>query len=128
MDFTFYGQPIGKPRMTRRDKWKQRSCVVAYRAWCDGLRAAAEVHGKTTLTTPTIVIVQAYFGFPVSWCKKKRLQQFQKPHTQKPDGDNILKAVLDALFQNDEMVFSQSIEKTWQDEQGARIKIRVVNL
>lgn len=128
MEFTFYSAPIGKPRMTRRDKWKQRPCVMGYRAWCDGLREAAGVRGKAKLTTPTILIVHAYFGFPSSWDEKKRLQHFNQPHTQKPDSDNILKAVSDALFQNDEMVFSQAIEKTWQDERGARIKVRVVNL
>ena len=27
--------PIGKPRMTRADKWKQRPAVMRYRAFCD---------------------------------------------------------------------------------------------
>lgn len=26
--------PIGKPRMTRADKWKQRPAVMRYRAFC----------------------------------------------------------------------------------------------
>ncbi|MGK4302143.1 RusA family crossover junction endodeoxyribonuclease, partial [Klebsiella pneumoniae] len=30
--------PIGKPRMTRADKWKQRPEVIRYRAFCDEAR------------------------------------------------------------------------------------------
>ncbi len=30
--------PMGKPRMTRADKWKQREVVMRYRAFCDEVR------------------------------------------------------------------------------------------
>ncbi|HGV3500426.1 TPA: RusA family crossover junction endodeoxyribonuclease, partial [Klebsiella michiganensis] len=30
--------PIGKTRMTRADKWKQRDVVLRYRAFCDEVR------------------------------------------------------------------------------------------
>lgn len=30
--------PIGKPRMTRADKWKKRPAVMRYRAFCDEAR------------------------------------------------------------------------------------------
>lgn len=30
--------PIGKPRMTRADKWKTRPAVMRYRAFCDEAR------------------------------------------------------------------------------------------
>ncbi len=33
--------PVGKPRMTRRDKWKQRPPVMRYRMFCD----EARLHG-----------------------------------------------------------------------------------
>src|SRR5689334_17701964 len=36
------GQPIGKPRQTQADKWKQRPCVVQYRLWADRARKAAD--------------------------------------------------------------------------------------
>ncbi len=29
---------VGKPRMTQRDKWKKRPCVLRYRAFADELR------------------------------------------------------------------------------------------
>ncbi|MBC8923069.1 RusA family crossover junction endodeoxyribonuclease, partial [Escherichia coli] len=30
--------PLGKPRMTRADKWKQRPPVLRYRVFCDEVR------------------------------------------------------------------------------------------
>ncbi len=33
--------PVGKPRMTRSDKWKQRAPVMRYRMFCD----EARLHG-----------------------------------------------------------------------------------
>ena len=59
------GEPIGKPRMTKRDKWKQRECVLRYRAWADAARAAAGVH-LTALQSgdPKNVFVRAYFPLP----------------------------------------------------------------
>ncbi|GAG23977.1 unnamed protein product, partial [marine sediment metagenome] len=30
--------PNTKPRMTKRDKWKKRPCVIKYRKFCDELR------------------------------------------------------------------------------------------
>ena len=29
--FTIPGAPMGKPRMTKQDKWKKRACVVRFR-------------------------------------------------------------------------------------------------
>ena len=128
LEFVCYGDPIGKPRMTRRDKWKKRTCVVAYREWCDRLREAAGIHRKVILTSATVLVVKAYFGLPQSWSARKKMGLIIKPHIQRPDCDNVLKAVADALFENDELVFSMSCEKAWQDSNGPRIHVRVVNL
>jgi Holliday junction resolvase RusA-like endonuclease len=38
---------------------------------------------------------------PPSWSKKKREQHDGKPHQSKPDCDNMLKALMDALFDDD---------------------------
>lgn len=34
IEFTVPGNPCPKPRMTRRDKWMQRPCVMKYRKFC----------------------------------------------------------------------------------------------
>lgn len=107
---TIPGNPIGKPRQTKRDKWKQRPCVVRYRSWADEARFAAFGHPlkKLRLTGPTTLRVVAYFESP-------KKQHRVGPHTMTPDFDNIEKSVADALFENDQMIYKSSVEKYWAD-------------
>jgi len=88
------GPPPGKPRMTQRDKWAKRPEVVRYRDWCDLVRATA---GKDV---PDASLVRelnwtAYFEPPQSWSMKTRAAVIGTCHRQKPDRDNIDKAILD---------------------------------
>jgi len=116
MTFIIYGDPLGKPRMTARDHWKQRPCVLRYRAWCDLARFAAfQKNQKIELRKPAILTVKAYLPFG----KVHRAG----PHTVRPDGDNILKAICDALFLNDQMVYKMSIEKLWCDGGAPRVEV-----
>lgn len=121
--FTFTGEPIGKPRMTQRDKWKKRPCVVAYRAWADAIRLTAGSARKVRLDGAVSVSVTAYMSIPSSWSRKKREALASQPHTVKPDMDNILKAVMDSLFENDECVYRQHGAKFWDDGLGARVVV-----
>ena len=99
--------------MTRRDKWKQRACVVRYRQWCDQIRAVAGWVSKDTLLHPTRMTVRAYFAIPASWPKRVREAAVGAPHTHKPDADNICKGIMDALFTNDQFVYATDCEKYW---------------
>jgi Holliday junction resolvase RusA-like endonuclease len=116
---TFYvtipGIPVSKPRMTQRDKWKQRPCVMRYRAWADGVRAKV---WKALGTLPASNRVHrlswiAYFEPPKSWGKAKRAAAIGELHRAKPDRDNIDKALLDCLFDQDSGVAAGTIEKRW---------------
>lgn len=65
--------------------------------WC----AKAAMRSKTPMDGPLRVVVTATMAVPKSWPKKKRdaaLSGAVRP-TGKPDGDNFLKAGLDALNQ-----------------------------
>ena len=98
---------VGKPTMVRGDKWKERPCVLAYRAFCDALRYKA--FGKNTkqkLASPAALSVTCYF-------RAKEIIWDNRPHAVKPDADNILKAVSDALFSNDHMIYRTHCEKYW---------------
>ena len=116
------GKPLGKPRMTRRDKWKQRSNVMRYRDWADHARAVLP-------KLPSVDQVDdlswtAYFEPPASWSKKERLAAIEMPHRSKPDRDNIDKAILDVLFPKaDSAIYRGTIEKLWDWE--ARIEIAI---
>jgi Holliday junction resolvase RusA-like endonuclease len=99
--------PVAKPRMTQRDRWKHRPVVDAYMSFKDECRA----HG-VTLTTEgqhiTFII-----PMPKSWNAKKRAEMDGKPHQQKPDVDNMLKGVMDAVLAQDCGVWDCRITKRW---------------
>ncbi len=111
LKFTIPGEPIGKPRMTRSDKWKRRECVLRYRDWADKARLATS--GRLP---PTLHILRlscaAYFCPPASWSKKKQSACLGQLHRSKPDADNVLKC-LDALFPEDCGLAALAIEKRW---------------
>lgn len=125
MTFTILGAPVAKPRMTRRDKWKLRPCVLAYRDFCDRVRAAAGVKTKLRLSDPIIVTVTAYFGFPRSYSLSLQRSLRNSPHTGRVDADNVLKSIGDALFDNDHLVCKATVEKLWDDGQGPRVEVTI---
>lgn len=112
---------IGKPRMTRRDKWKQRPSVMAYRKWCDALRYYCGGIPKD----PFYLEWVAYFPIPKSYSKKKSIALMNQYHRVKPDRDNIDKAVMDALFKKDQIIAVGAQEKRWDDGHGPRIVIHI---
>lgn len=99
--------PIGKPRMTRADKWKQRPPVLRYRAFCDEVRQ----HGVELPESGSHVTF--ILPMPASWSKKKRAEFNGKPHQSKPDFDNMMKALMDAIYEDDAHVWDCRITKVW---------------
>ncbi len=123
--FTIPGIPLGKPRMTQRDRWQKRKCVVKFRAWADVARA----HAPMNLTDdPLTVSWTAFLPLPASWSKAKRAAHLGTLHRQKPDRDNIDKGILDALFPSDCGVAGGTIVKRWDDGKGPRLEIHVTSL
>jgi Holliday junction resolvase RusA-like endonuclease len=59
---------------------------------------------------------------PQSWSYKKQAAMREAWHTQKPDVDNVAKAILDALknrWRDDTQVARLTVDKRWTDcEQG----------
>lgn len=106
--------PIGKPRMTRADKWKQRPPVLRYRVFCDEVRLY-DISLPAGGSHVTFVM-----PMPASWSKKKRAEMDGKPHQQKPDIDNLTKSLLDALFDDDAHIWGIRASKIW-GETGAII-------
>lgn len=123
LTFSVPGPPMAKPRMTRRDRWKLRPCVVRYREWCDRARlAAGEVPTADRVTDLSWV---ACFRPAPSWSQKRQLEAIGKPHRQAPDRDNIDKAVLDCLYpKGDQGIARGTIEKKWVWEPRIVITIK----
>ena len=108
--------PVAKPRMTQRDKWAKRPCVVKYHVFKDEIRAA-----KIEIDLELDVVF--YVKMPASWGKKKKEQMYDKPHMTKPDLDNFVKAILDAVLEEDCTVWKITAEKRWAHE--GRILMRL---
>lgn len=70
--------PVGKPRMTRADKWKQRPPVMRYRMFCD----EARLHGiQVPENGAHITFV---LPMPASWSKKNAKLWTASPISKSP--------------------------------------------
>jgi len=102
--------------MTQRDKFRQRPEVMRYRAFKDEVRlrgvSIPESGCRITFVIP----------MPESWSKKKRAELIGRPHQQKPDVDNLHKALMDAVFDDDSAVWDARITKIWGDKGQIRIE------
>ena len=103
-------KPVPKPRQTQSDRWKKRPCVVRYHAFKDECR-------KYNINVPDsgshIVFV---LPMAKSWSKNKKQEHNGQPHKQKPDTDNMVKALFDALFSEDEHIWDFRATKIWGEE------------
>ena len=105
-------KPVPKPRMTQSDKWKKRKCVVNYFTFKHLVRCAG-------IELPDYG-AHVIFGIPMpnSWSKKKKLVSVNREHKQKPDIDNLLKALLDVIFDEDSHISDIRVTKCWTDGNG----------
>lgn len=99
--------PVPKPRMTQSDKWKKRDCVLRYRLFCD------EVRLRGVELPPSGASITFIMPMPESWPKRKRDEMDGKPHQQKPDLSNLIKALEDAVHLDDSHIWQYSAEKAW---------------
>lgn len=108
--YTIPVEPVAKPRMTRSDSWKKRECVVKYWEFKDSIR-----EHLTDLTLPVPGIARFFVPMPKSWSKKKKASMLNQPKLTVPDVDNYLKALLDAVYDNDSEVWDFRGVKLWSD-------------
>ena len=114
--------PCSKPRMTQRDRWKKRQCVLDFFAFRDRIRQ--EVKRINTLLIKespfdwdnlTIIFL---VPMPKSWSKKKKALMAGKPMQQRPDLDNYLKGLFDATHEEDSSIWKVTASKIWTDCTG----------
>jgi len=99
--------------MTRSDRWKQRKCVVKYWAFKDQLK---RLFKENNIVIKDELYIEFRLPMPKSWSKKKKKEHNGEFHNKRPDIDNLLKSVLDALFEEDSHVHSVKARKLWSDE------------
>lgn len=111
---------MGKPRATQRDKWNPSKAVQKYRLFADTVRLY-------NIDIPDSGY-HAIFVLPMpkSWSKKKRAAMDNQPHQQKPDKDNLEKALLDAARKGHEKddctIWDGRVSKFWGQSGAIIIK------
>lgn len=82
---------------------------------------------RAPIEGPVRVVVVATFAPPASWPGTRRSTAIGTPHTQKPDADNIAKAVKDALnrlaWADDAQVAEMTVRKLWGEIEGTRVEV-----
>lgn len=107
--------PMPKPRMVRSDKWKKRPVVEKYWAYKDEIKSLGiEIEERSKIIF--------WIPMPESWPNKKKCKEYGQPHRQKPDIDNLYKALLDCLYEDDSHVWCADIEKRWCYNGGIEVR------
>lgn len=111
--------PVPKPRMVKSDAWAKRPAVLRYWKFKDRL---VELWGNAEL--PEQIGLIFIIPMPESWSEKKKSLMDGKPHQDKPDIDNYIKATLDCLADRDEYIWNIAAAKMW----GRSGSIEISNL
>jgi Holliday junction resolvase RusA-like endonuclease len=135
LNFIVPGEPVAQPRHRVRTIGKRSMLYLPSKHPVHGYKAAIRaafvaVAGKwKTLLGPVQLSVYCRFEMPKSWSKKKRSGLVGDLHDSKPDGDNVLKAIKDALtdcgvWNDDAQVALAFISKRWSETPQTEIWIR----
>ena len=104
---------MAKPRMTQADSWKKRPIVLKYWEYKDDIKNWA-VQSNFNLGNEIYCVFN--IPMPPSWSKKKKEEMLGKNHQQRPDIDNLLKGLMDALLDEDSHVHTVYARKIWSDK------------
>lgn len=115
--FEIPGKPFAKqrPRFSRANgrAFTPKETVSFERTV--GMLAAQ--HFPQPIDGPVKITIRATFEPPQSWSKKKTAEHLNRPHTQRPDLDNIGKAICDGLnriaFADDSQIAEMNVRKVW---------------
>lgn len=130
-EFEMIGEPVGKarPRMNTRTgraytPTNTKLYEYSLRQWF-----IREYPYFAPIESRVKVTIIAYFGIPKSTSKKKATEMLAGniSPTKKPDADNIIKIVLDAMnnfaFKDDTQVTKLEIEKKYDNTPRIYIKV-----
>jgi len=128
---TFYvnGQPVAQPRHRIASRGRFSTAYIprghAIHAWkyaiAEAAREQAERIGWVPVKNePLVVLMQFYF--------RQSRSNKTRHHVQRPDLDNLAKAVLDALhgivFLDDACVVGLRLEKEWASQSGLSVEVQ----
>jgi len=117
--FYIHRQAMGKPRSNR---FTRNAAIEKYHIFADQVRAEMKIQGVKLCELEDVIQIDWYakIQMPKSWSKKKKLEMDGQLHRQKPDRDNIDKAIMDSMFykaESDDCIIACGyIEKKWTKE------------
>ena len=111
---SFPVDPMGKPRMTVGDKANYRPVTKRYWQYKSMLKNTAL--GADFEMPESDYHMVFYIPVPKSWNKEKKQEMIGTSHQQKPDKDNLEKAVLDCLCEEDSHIWDGRVTKYWSSE------------
>lgn len=130
-EFTVPGKPHGKgrPRATVVNGHARLYTPDTTAAYEAAVRAAGSPHFEAPIAGPVRLRIVAFFEMPASWSRRKRETMRGQFHTQKPDGDNVLKSIKDGLneiaWNDDCQVADARVVKRWADYAETFVQIGV---
>lgn len=117
MSFVIPGKPYAKKRPRFARATGRAFDPKENGAFEGSVGIIASKHFPQPLAGPISLTLSVIFATPPSWSKAKRAGLIHRPHTQKPDVDNLAKAVADGLnriaWADDAQVYNLSIRKFW---------------
>ena len=129
LTFWVNGQPVAQPRHRIASRGRYATAYIpkghAIHAWkyaiAEAAREQAERIGWVPVKNePLVVLMQFYF--------KQSRSNKTRHHVQRPDLDNLAKAVLDALhgivFLDDACVVGLRLEKEWASQSGLSVEVQ----
>ena len=108
--------PCPKPRMTKADRWRKRPSVLKFFEFRDAVRKWEE--DMNEILEMESFEISFHVPMPKSWSKKKKADMDKRPHQQRPDLDNYLKAWKDSVYKEDAIVWRVKASKLWTDGTG----------
>jgi hypothetical protein len=96
-----------KKYLAKNILWKKRPCVQKYYEYKDLVR----LHKVRVPEAGHHIIF--VLSMPKGWSKKKREAMNGKPHQNKLDLDNLLKALYDSVYEEDKHIWDTRVTKIW---------------
>ena len=115
-------KPAPRPHVTRNGTYNNKDYTDYKRVIAQTYRAR---HGKSLNTNPIAMKLDFFFEVPKSWSNKKK--ENAKWHVSRPDTDNLVKSIKDALngvaYKDDSQVCHLQARKQYAEFSGVRIEI-----
>ncbi|KRI89071.1 hypothetical protein APC20_01430 [Acinetobacter baumannii] len=135
IEFTVYGEPVaqGRPRATTIAGRARLYDPAKSRNYKEYIRLAAADHAPSALLEgPLLLKIGIYRSIPKSFSKKKTVQAEAREirPTSKPDVDNYVKGIKDALnkviWKDDSQIVSIVAEKFYSQKPRIEVKVQAM--